>query len=126
MKCQLRISWKNPLLTHTNVLAVLLQAGVKTCTVTPGWSLCTETPSSQAEIERSVVIDLYASDKENITDVLWPALRDSLGLICMHVHEFGRGFTGCVHNYIGESKCPHDRVAASEVSSAILWADLVS
>ena len=40
------------------------------------------------------------------TSVLPRRLRDAFRLECMHVHEAGRGFNGCIHNWTKESSCP--------------------
>lgn len=109
MKCQLRASWTDLSVDPRKVLLVLRDAGVTTCTVTPGWSLCKEHPESPSELECSVIIDLYATEKEQIIGSVWPRLKEALSLTCIHVHELGRGFTGCVHDYMGTTVCPHRR-----------------
>lgn len=108
MKCQIRASWLPGDGRNAELVArALLGAGVTTCTVTEGWSVCTESPSSAPQLEKSVIIDLYSSDKEVIRSHVWPALQKTLGLVCVHVRELG-GFSGCVHAYLGPSVCPHD------------------
>lgn len=108
MKCQLRASWRDTSVDSSTIINTLKAIGVTECTVTPGWSLCKELPEDSPEIERSVIIDLYSAEKQHTIEVLWPALRDSLGLTCIHVHEVGRGFTGCVHDYMQLSLCSHN------------------
>jgi len=122
MKCQLRASWSDESVDYRRVLRALQKAGVTACTVTTGWSLCKERPDRGPEIERSVIIDLYSAEKEHTVSVLWPALRDALNLTCIHVHELGRGFTGCVHDYMGNTVCPH-RVGENAPESAHLPLD---
>jgi hypothetical protein len=107
MKCQLRASWRDLSIDSRRVIEALQAAGVTACTVTPGWSLCKDFPDEPPELERSVIIDLYSAEKDHTITALWPALRDALNLTCIHVHELGRGFTGCVHDYMGGTVCPH-------------------
>lgn len=112
---QLRVSWTDMSIDHTRIMQILMNEGVKS-TVTSGCSVCKDTPSSEPQLERSVIVDLYASDKEQITNVLWPAFRDALGLTCIHVYEWATGFRGCIHEFGDESRCPHTKEKAPDPS----------
>ena len=56
--------------------------------------------------EPGVRIDAYGVDKKKIGEELWPRLKNDFGLECMHVRELGRGFNGCVFDWMRDTACP--------------------
>ena len=56
--------------------------------------------------EKGVVMDLYGVTKADVCERLWPVVRDVFALECLHVHELGRGFNGCIYDWMRPSCCP--------------------
>jgi hypothetical protein len=74
--------------------------------VTPTYSAVGGDDSVFAE-EAGASIELHACSREAVCGRLWPALLAAYPLLeCAHVHEAGRGFNGCVFDYMRESSCP--------------------
>jgi hypothetical protein len=75
------------------------------------------------QAEQGVCIDVYGVDKEKICEELWPRLQKDYGLDCIHVHELGHGFNGCIFDWMRETACPASvRRKALEGRSAALAA----
>jgi hypothetical protein len=91
-----------------NCIELMCCLGVE-CDVRPGFA-CKSGIS-----EPSVVISLYKCSKSDVSDRIWPALRDAFTLECVHVKSTD-GFSGCVYDYMRPSNCPKARRAScSEV-----------
>ena len=58
------------------------------------------------QAEQGVCIDIYSVDKATVCEQLWPHLEREFGLECIHVHELGHGFNGCIFDWMRESACP--------------------
>lgn len=60
------------------------------------------------QAEQGVCVDVYGVDKKKICEKLWPRLQKEFGLECIHVHELGHGFNGCIFDWMRETACPAD------------------
>lgn len=67
-------------------------------------------------VEPGVAIELHGSTKDDVCGRLWPALQERFpGLECCHVRELGRGFSGCIYDWMAPSRCPAiERLRAAE------------
>ncbi len=62
------------------------------------------------ECEPGARIDLYDVSKDDVCLHLWGCLKRVYpALECAHVHESGRGFNGCIHDWILPGQCPKRR-----------------
>lgn len=61
----------------------------------------------QCYAEAGVILDLYKSSKQEVTERLWPQLRDIFSLECAHITA--PDFRGCVYDWMRESQCPASR-----------------
>jgi hypothetical protein len=120
MKCQIRISWTAfETGNGVEVISKILQQHGVIATVSSSLSICEASKGETTPpIEESAILDLHSTSKKEILDVVWPALRDSMGLTCAHIHELGRGFNGCVLDYARVSLCPHGSSALGGPSEA--------
>ena len=65
------------------------------------------------EVENGVRVELHDCTKDDICMRFWPALQNSFDLECLHVHEIGHGFNGCIHDWTKETECPVKQKARS-------------
>lgn len=105
MKLEIRISWSDASKTSVDVAAVLESAGVAG-DIQEGLSVC-KGDDGVFRTERSAVLRVYDISRLTFLNLVWPGLRDSLGLSCAHVKEINEGFSGCVRDYAAPSLCPH-------------------
>ncbi len=93
-------------------------------TVSPTFSSVGDDDEHFAE-EAGAAIELHACSREAVCGCLWPALLTRYPLLeCAHIHEAGRGFNGCVFDYMRESCCPaalrhkHKKEKAPDLAAA--------
>ena len=70
----------------------------------------------QWRVEEGVSVDAHSVSKEQICNDLWPCLQRTFGLECIHVHQAGHGFNGCIFDWIRETACPA-RLRRNEMSN---------
>lgn len=75
-------------------------------TVAPTWSAVGDDHGRFAA-EEGVAVELHGSSHALICQRLWPAFcREFPQLECLHVQVAGRGFNGCIYDYLRPSACP--------------------
>ncbi len=117
------------LLNASNCAPLLVRLGVAATVVDSISSV--DQDEGAWKTERGVTVDLYGVTKADVCERIWPAMRDLFALECIHVHELGHGFNGCIYDWMRPSSCPMSvrkkaREAAESADARALCDDLSS